>query len=404
MINVRHVRKRSQRQHHIKEIKLEATVETYSALGAPCQNGVKVIESLNAYFNNSMLQAIKGEINGIDDSYPNSGMTVEYTTHYFNEANQQGFQVDPRESNLIDINKIIRYLKGLPILGVKHPKDIMLNMFGYIDIDYAGCKKDRRSISEAINLSDRRSISGSCQLHGRRLISCYDEKQPQIQQLCEHSMTRHLHTRECWHQTGLRSDVWDIENSHEWLLNKIATGSNEELIKISSVLWGVWFARNKNIFENKNMTPGAAVSWSETKLANKKPLVTAGQGDYINGKVVRRAGRVSVVEAELCGIAEALAWAQEVIAGEVVIESDSLTDVNAVRNGQENLLELGDIVHHCKDMLRDHKRFMVSFVRRQANQVAHKIARIPCELNSFIVISCPPSYLLETLLSESLNY
>ncbi|KAL8119868.1 hypothetical protein AgCh_017111 [Apium graveolens] len=93
------------------------------------------------------------------------------------------FQVDPKEFNLIAINKIIRYLKELPTLGVKHPKDIVLNMFGYIDIDYAGCKKDRRSISEAVNLSDRRSISGSCQLHGRRLISCYDEKQPQIQQL-----------------------------------------------------------------------------------------------------------------------------------------------------------------------------------------------------------------------------
>ncbi|KAL8135489.1 hypothetical protein AgCh_010217 [Apium graveolens] len=48
------------------------------------------------------------------------------------------FHVDPRESNLISINKIIRYLKGLSTLGVKYPKDIMLNMFGYIDIDYAG--------------------------------------------------------------------------------------------------------------------------------------------------------------------------------------------------------------------------------------------------------------------------
>ena len=93
-------------------------------------------------------------------------------------------QVYPKESNRIAINKIIKYLKGLPTPGVKYPKDIMLNMFGYIDTDYAGCKKDRPSISEAVNLSDRRSIPGSSQLHGRRLISCYDEKQLQIQQLC----------------------------------------------------------------------------------------------------------------------------------------------------------------------------------------------------------------------------
>jgi len=50
----------------------------------------KMIESLSAQFNNSMLQAVKGEINGIDDSYPSSGMAVYNTTHYFNEASQQG--------------------------------------------------------------------------------------------------------------------------------------------------------------------------------------------------------------------------------------------------------------------------------------------------------------------------
>ena len=50
----------------------------------------KVIESLSAQFNNSMLQAVTGEINGIDDSYPSSGMTVYNTTHYFNKPVSKG--------------------------------------------------------------------------------------------------------------------------------------------------------------------------------------------------------------------------------------------------------------------------------------------------------------------------
>ncbi|KAL8109057.1 hypothetical protein AgCh_025231 [Apium graveolens] len=50
----------------------------------------KVIDSLRAQFNNFKLQAVKGEINGIDDSYRSSGMAVYKTTHYFNESNQQG--------------------------------------------------------------------------------------------------------------------------------------------------------------------------------------------------------------------------------------------------------------------------------------------------------------------------
>ena len=48
------------------------------------------LKSLSAQFNNSMLQAVKEEINGIDDSYPSSGMEVYNTTHYFNESSQQG--------------------------------------------------------------------------------------------------------------------------------------------------------------------------------------------------------------------------------------------------------------------------------------------------------------------------
>lgn len=69
------------------------------------------------------------------------------------------------------------------------------------------------------------------------------------------------------------------------------------------------------------------------------------QGDYIIGKVMRCAGKVPVLEAELTGIVEAPAWAQEVTDGDVVIESDSLLSVNLVKDGQENLLELGDLVH-----------------------------------------------------------
>lgn len=82
-------------------------------------------------------------------------------------------------------------------------------------------------------------------------------------------------TKECLKQIGLNCDMWNMDNSHEWVLHTLANGSDDELIKISSVLLGVWFARNKRIFENKNMTPASVISWSgkqiiEWQLANKK--------------------------------------------------------------------------------------------------------------------------------------
>lgn len=245
--------------------------------------------------------------------------------------------------------------------------------------------------------------------------------------------------------------MWDIENSHEWVLHTVANGSNDELNTIATVLWGIWFARNKCIFENKSMTTAAVVAWSrkqirDWQLANKHnspafsvrgtnqesdlkwklpeawcmkinvdASITEGQnsfaigmvlrnhlGGYIAGRTMKFAGNVSVMEAELTGIVEALLWAREVVVVGVVIESDSLLSIQAIQQGQENMLEAGDLMEHCINIMSNDARLSLKFVRKQANKVAHKISRFPCELNSLIVIPSPLIYLLETLLSGSL--
>lgn len=44
----------------------------------------------------------------------------------------------------------------------------------------------------------------------------------------------------------------------------------------------------------------------------------------------------------------------------------------------------------------------VEFVKKRANRVAHELAKISCERNSFIVIPSPPYYLLETIMLDAL--
>ena len=78
------------------------------------------------------------------------------------------FQSDPRESHLIAVKRIFRYLKGTPNLGIWYPKDTGFDLIGYTDSDYAGCKIDRKS------------TSGSCQFLGRRLVSWYSKKQHSV--------------------------------------------------------------------------------------------------------------------------------------------------------------------------------------------------------------------------------
>lgn len=69
--------------------------------------------------------------------------------------------------------------------------------------------------------------------------------------------------RSCWQHMGVSIDNWNIEDSSEWLLQKLSSGSKEELVTISTTLSGIWYRRNKHIFENKVMTPAATMEGSK---------------------------------------------------------------------------------------------------------------------------------------------
>lgn len=103
------------------------------------------------------------------------------------------------------------------------------------------------------------------------------------------------------------------------------------------------------------------------------------RGHYIAGKVIRFAGVVSV----LCGIWEAILWFQGFAGESISVESDSLINVNAINHGHDNnILEIGDLVQQCQQMLKSTSRVSVSYVNRCYDT---------SELNCFYVISSPPS-------------
>ncbi|GJV51591.1 hypothetical protein Tco_1447332 [Tanacetum coccineum] len=57
------------------------------------------------------------------------------------------YQANPKESHLIVVKRIFRYLKGTPSLGLWYPKCSSFDIKGYSDSDYAGCNMDRKSTS-----------------------------------------------------------------------------------------------------------------------------------------------------------------------------------------------------------------------------------------------------------------
>jgi len=74
------------------------------------------------------------------------------------------FQASPKESHLIAVKRILKYLKGTISFGIWYPSRASLSLIGYSVADYGGCKIDRKS------------TSGTCHLLGNSLVSYHSKK------------------------------------------------------------------------------------------------------------------------------------------------------------------------------------------------------------------------------------
>jgi hypothetical protein len=78
------------------------------------------------------------------------------------------FQTAPKECHLRAVKRIMRYLILTPYLGLWYPKGTHFELIGYSDVDYAGCKVDRKSTSR------------TCQFLGRSLVCWSSKKQNSV--------------------------------------------------------------------------------------------------------------------------------------------------------------------------------------------------------------------------------
>jgi hypothetical protein len=78
------------------------------------------------------------------------------------------FQAAPKESHVLAVKRIFRYLKGTKEFGLWYPKGKDLSLIAYTDVDWAGC------------IDDRRSTSGATFYLGECLVSWLRKKQSSI--------------------------------------------------------------------------------------------------------------------------------------------------------------------------------------------------------------------------------
>ncbi|RVW94187.1 Retrovirus-related Pol polyprotein from transposon RE1 [Vitis vinifera] len=78
------------------------------------------------------------------------------------------FQSCPKESHLSARKRILRYLKGTIDIGLWYPKGDNFELIGFSDVDFTGCKVERKS------------TSGTCHFLGHSLVSWYSKKQNSV--------------------------------------------------------------------------------------------------------------------------------------------------------------------------------------------------------------------------------
>ena len=78
------------------------------------------------------------------------------------------FQANPKETHVLAIKRIFRYLKGTTKLGLWYPKGNELSMIAYTDVDWAG------------SIDDRKSTSGAALYLGNCLVAWSSKKQSSV--------------------------------------------------------------------------------------------------------------------------------------------------------------------------------------------------------------------------------
>ncbi|GKD59984.1 hypothetical protein Tco_1297493 [Tanacetum coccineum] len=106
------------------------------------------------------------------------------------------YKSNPKESYLIAVKRIFRYLKGTPSLGLWYPKCSGFDLKGYSDSDYAGCNIDRKSTSAMSSAeAEYLAATGCCVniLWMKSQLTDYDIIYEKVPIFCDNTRDIELH-------------------------------------------------------------------------------------------------------------------------------------------------------------------------------------------------------------------
>lgn len=205
-----------------------------------------------------------------------------------------------------------------------------------------------------------------------------------------------------WENKVLSPEVamqWSIKQVSQWReVQSLKTGRSNLRTQGQALEAGRWKAPEVNKLKvnvDASVVPGSN-SYSVGMILRDH------MGGFRKARNLRCEGEVSVFEAEARGVLEAIRWVMELGVADVVVENDSMLTVQAIRKGAEILHEVGHLLQESRSLIQARSDISVSFIRKQANIVAHMLARVPCEVNCSNDFSSPPRMVLESMMYDAL--
>ncbi|XP_045831441.1 uncharacterized protein LOC123922796 [Trifolium pratense] len=127
------------------------------------------------------------------------------------------------------------------------------------------------------------------------------------------------------------------------------------------------------------------------------------QGQFVLAKTEWMSPITNTDIGEALGLLSALKWVHDLQLENVDFELDSKNVVTSFHSKHNNVSELGDVIRDC---VRLHKTYFrnssVEFIRRQANEVAHALARVATSIASFHLFIDIPTCIVNILNNEML--
>ncbi|XP_074356204.1 uncharacterized protein LOC141695896 [Apium graveolens] len=120
-----------------------------------------------------------------------------------------------------------------------------------------------------------------------------------------------------------------------------------------------------------------AAIFEDSKCYGRAYIIRDHEGQLIEARSKYFQGRLHSDLAEVFGIKKALSWIMMRGCKYVIVESDCLQMVQAIRSSIYGYSYLASVIEECCDMLANlrSKNILFRFVKRSANRVAHYLAR-----------------------------